>query len=77
MRIALAALFLAACGGGLADVDKAALRQAATLNGMAYAHADAGSPEQALERGAYCATAGIIARQKLAPVDAGIACASP
>lgn len=77
MRRSAILLALTACGGGLSDVDQAALRESAVLNGKAYAHADAGSAESALERGAFCATAGIMLRQKLAPVDAGITCVTP
>lgn len=76
-RLSFLLLGLASCGGSLSDVDQGALREAAVLNGMAYAHADAGSAESALERGAYCATAGIMLRQKLVPPDAGIACVAP
>ena len=75
MRFAIAIGVLAACGG-LAQVDQTALQQAANLNAAAYRRlmlADAGAAS-ALERAAYCDTAGIARRNKVPLFDAGIAC---
>lgn len=66
--------WLTGCGGGLSDTDKENLHNAATLEAMAYSHADAGTPFAALTRGAFCASAAVLRSQRLDQVDAGIAC---
>lgn len=75
IRIAVASAALVACGASvLAPEDAAGLRDIAVLTGMGYAHQDAGTAGAALDRGAFCAANGILARQHLPTVDAGIQC---
>lgn len=72
-RLLVLGALLSACGG-LSNDDATLVRHAAILNGMAYAHEDPATPNAALERGAYCTTAAVLRRNKLAVPDAGINC---
>ncbi len=74
LALVLSAVLAASCARGLSDANRESLRNAAKLSGMAYTHQDAGTAGAALDRGAFCAVASVIRDQKLAPVDAGIAC---
>jgi hypothetical protein len=74
LGILLLPFLAASCARGLSDANREELRSAAKLSGMAYGHADAGTPFAALSRGAYCSVAAVIRDQKIDPVDAGIAC---
>jgi hypothetical protein len=67
---------LVACGG-LSAADLAGLNDAAKLTAMGYSHQEAGTPGAALDRGAYCAVAGVLRRNlgEAGTADAGIACA--
>jgi hypothetical protein len=65
------------CCGGLSSEDRSALLSAASLNLQAYEIIDAGgngSVPRALERGAYCATTAVLARNGGSSPEGGIQC---
>lgn len=70
---ALVLVLLVGCGGGLSSQDKATLTDAARLNLMADQMLD-GGPARALERGALCATASVLAHNGASVPDSGIQC---
>jgi outer membrane PBP1 activator LpoA protein len=80
--ITLLAVILAGCGGGLSDADVTDLQNAERATARIYAreHAatDGGSFTAALARGAYCATAVVLARAdaSVPPLD-GVQCEAP
>jgi len=75
-RFAVTLLAVVAACGGISSVDLAGLNDAAKLAAMGYAHQEAGTPGAALDRGAYCAVAGVLRRNlgEAGAADAGIVC---
>ena len=69
---------MADCGGpALTPADASGLHDVAVLTSLGYARQDAGTPGAALDRGAFCSVQGILTRQHLPTVDAGIVCWAP
>ena len=76
MALLVVALALISCGGGLTPAASASLHDAVSLNLQADQLLD-GGPARALERGAYCSTASVLADYGQPLPDAGISCKSP
>lgn len=81
MRLAIAAAaLLVGCGGGFSDADGKSTTDSARAQAMALSlcASDAGacpaSQVRALERASFCASASILFRHDLPPVDAGVTC---
>lgn len=78
-RLALA-LLLAGCGGGFSDADAKSTTDSARAQAMALSLCAVGagtceaSEVRGLERASFCASASILYRHDLPPVDAGVAC---